>query len=224
MRRKGFTIIELLVVLAILVILAGILYPAFASARRVAYNAVCLSNLKQIGLANSMYLQDYDEAFPVACNQFDRVTGKAQKNDKNEAFGTPDLWTVLAPYVKNPGLWRCPADQGTSLRGISFKPSLYLTTGSSYNYNTDLAWFRTSVLEEDPDEVIGRWAPLTMANIQKPGETWISAEPTGGWHNAIRGADTRNTYHYNHVFVDGHSKSLTQAQVENLWTRERSDF
>src|SRR4051812_20925292 len=86
MRRKGFIIIELLVVLAILVILAGILYPAFASARRVAYNAVCLSNLKQIGLANSMYLQDYDEAFPVACNQFDRVTGKAQKNDKNEAF------------------------------------------------------------------------------------------------------------------------------------------
>jgi prepilin-type N-terminal cleavage/methylation domain-containing protein len=232
MRRKGFTIIELLVVVAIIVILAGILFPAFAAARRAAYSAACLSNLKQIGLANSMYIQDYDEAFPVACNQIDRVLGKAQLTNPigqpplQQPFEPPYLWTVLTPYVKNAALWRCPADQGFSVPGttVSFKPNAYALTGSSYNYNTDLAWFRTSSLAADPNERIGYWAPLTLASIQKAGETWISAEPTGAWHNSIRGASTHDTYHYNHVFVDGHARSLTQAQVEDLWTRDRSVF
>src|SRR5436190_15390928 len=83
MRRKGFTLIELLVVVAIIVILAGILYPVFAATRRAAYNAACLSNLKQIGLAVSMYAQDYDEAFPAACSLADRwpATHDAQPDD-----------------------------------------------------------------------------------------------------------------------------------------------
>src|ERR1051325_625244 len=71
MRRRGFTLIELLVVVAIIVILAGIRYSVFAATRRAAYNAACLSNLKQIGLAVSMYSQDYDEAFPLACGLMD---------------------------------------------------------------------------------------------------------------------------------------------------------
>src|SRR5439155_13063114 len=88
MRRKGFTLIELLVVVAIIVILAGILYPVFAATRRAAYNAACLSNLKQIGLAVSMYTQDYDEAFPLACGVMDRDIGAVQ----------PD-YPTLTPYL-----------------------------------------------------------------------------------------------------------------------------
>lgn len=230
MRRKGFTIIELLVVIAIIVILAGILFPVFAATRRAAYNASCLSNLKQIGLATSMYVQDYDEAFPVACNQIDRVVGKAQFSNQydtnNNLIPVPYLWTVLTPYVKNAGIWSCPADQGFSVPGtsFSFKPNAFALTGSSYNYNTDLVWFHTLPDTQDQFEKVGYWAPLTLASIQKPGETWISAEPTGAWHNAIRGADTRNTYHYNHVFVDGHAKSMTQAWVQDVWSRDRKDF
>jgi prepilin-type N-terminal cleavage/methylation domain-containing protein len=226
MRRKGFTLIELLVVIAIIVILAGILFPAFASARRAAYNAACLSNLKQAGLAVSMYVQDYDEAFPVACNQIDRVVGKAQIDNNGRPFQTPYLWVVMNPYVKNPGIWRCPADQGFSVPGkpVSFKPNAFALTGSSYNYNTDLVWFHTQPDTVDPYETAGYWAPLTLASIQKPSESWISAEPTGAWHNAIRGAATRDTYHYNLVFVDGHAKSLGQAQIQDLWSRDRSAF
>ena len=228
MRRKGFTLIELLVVIAIIVILAAILFPAFASARRAAYNAACLSNLKQIGMATQMYVQDYDEAFPVACSQNDRALGKAQLDSAQpqHPFQTPYLWTVLNPYVKNPGIWRCPADQGFSVPGtsVSFKPNAFVLTGSSYNYNTDLVWFHTMSETQDPFEKVGYWAPLTLASIQKPSETWISAEPTGAWHNAIRGATTRDTYHYNHVFVDGHAKSLGQAQIQDLWSRDRSVF
>src|SRR5438128_7686347 len=62
-RRKGFTLIELLVVIAIIAILAAILFPVFAQARDKARQAACLSNAKQIGTAEMMYVQDYDEKF-----------------------------------------------------------------------------------------------------------------------------------------------------------------
>jgi prepilin-type N-terminal cleavage/methylation domain-containing protein len=64
--RKGFTLIELLVVIAIIAILAAILFPVFAQAREKARQTVCASNLKQLGIAQQMYLQDFDEQFLCA--------------------------------------------------------------------------------------------------------------------------------------------------------------
>jgi prepilin-type N-terminal cleavage/methylation domain-containing protein/prepilin-type processing-associated H-X9-DG protein len=67
-RKRAFTLIELLVVIAIIAILAAILFPVFAQAREKARGASCLSNTKQIGLAISMYTQDYDEVLPMGGN------------------------------------------------------------------------------------------------------------------------------------------------------------
>ncbi len=62
--RRGFTLIELLVVIAIIAILAAILFPVFARARENARRTACISNVKQLGLAWMMYVQDNDETFP----------------------------------------------------------------------------------------------------------------------------------------------------------------
>ena len=230
MRRKGLTLIELLVVIAIILILAGILFPAFATARRSATNAVCLSNLKQIGMAVSMYTQDYDEAFPAACDMFDRhpVVVRAQPPDW-PTHVTPYFWEVVAPYVKNAALWRCPGDTGFTAAGgrIDFRPSSFNRCGSSYRYNTALAWVDPDPLSPDPNVQEGNyWAPLTVGAIQKPADVYIAAEPAGNWHNAILG--TQPTYHYNGVCVDGHAKSVSRAvangQGPTDWNRTRAQY
>lgn len=66
MRVKGFTLIELLVVIAIISILAALLAPALSNARETARSAKCSSNLRQIGLAMSLYLNDNEGKFFLA--------------------------------------------------------------------------------------------------------------------------------------------------------------
>ena len=65
-KRNGFTLIELLVVVAIIAILAAMLLPALTKAREKGRQAVCISNLKQFGIAFFMYTQDNGEYFPPA--------------------------------------------------------------------------------------------------------------------------------------------------------------
>lgn len=67
-RKMGFTLVELLVVMAIISILAAMLLPALARARAQARAAACRSNLKQIGYSIGMYQTDYDELYPTSNN------------------------------------------------------------------------------------------------------------------------------------------------------------
>ncbi len=62
--RRGFTLIEMLVVIAIIAILAAILFPVFSRARAKARQAQCSTNLRQLAMAAEMYAMDYDDMFP----------------------------------------------------------------------------------------------------------------------------------------------------------------
>ncbi len=102
--RRGFTLIELLVVIAIIAILAAILFPVFAKAREKARQASCQSNLKQIGLAFLMYMQDYDGRWPYW--HWGRHRGNINPTDGPQAL----QWYVrLDPYIKNTQIFACPS-------------------------------------------------------------------------------------------------------------------
>jgi prepilin-type N-terminal cleavage/methylation domain-containing protein len=66
MKKKGFTLVELLVVIAIIALLMGILMPALAKVRQIAFRMVCGTNLSGIGKAMVLYANEYDDEFPRA--------------------------------------------------------------------------------------------------------------------------------------------------------------
>jgi prepilin-type N-terminal cleavage/methylation domain-containing protein/prepilin-type processing-associated H-X9-DG protein len=108
--RPGFTLIELLVVIAIIAILAAILFPVFAQARDKARGIACLSNMKQIALAITMYQQDYDESIPLGNQEY-----------AGEVYNYDISWIkAVQPYIKNQQLMVCP--NGAYDAGTDGKP------------------------------------------------------------------------------------------------------
>lgn len=107
-RNNAFTLIELLVVIAIIAILAAILFPVFAKVREKARQTSCASNLKQLGLGFTQYIQDYDESFPPGTPHQFYCGGWAGQ---------------VMPYLKSTGIYKCPDDPTTYL---NWQPVSYL--------------------------------------------------------------------------------------------------
>jgi prepilin-type N-terminal cleavage/methylation domain-containing protein/prepilin-type processing-associated H-X9-DG protein len=102
-RSLGFTLIELLVVIAIISILAAILFPVFAKAREKARQISCASNMRQIGVALMMYLEDSDEKYPQEHpSAADPARGNAPAGDYDGKLETDDYgspFEKIMPYV-----------------------------------------------------------------------------------------------------------------------------
>jgi prepilin-type N-terminal cleavage/methylation domain-containing protein/prepilin-type processing-associated H-X9-DG protein len=152
MRRQpkaAFTLIELLVVIAIIVIIAAILFPVFARAREKGRQTVCLSQLKQIGGAAMMYMQDYDETFPFVLCFSGNAVGDANIGDGNKqpwlrgvtgAEPPFRLVTLVAPYVQNENIWFCPS-VGPDFRWTWKNGKTMRDQGTTYGYTyISLPW------------------------------------------------------------------------------------
>jgi len=124
---KGFTLIELLVVIAIIAILAAILFPVFARAKEKARETMCIGNMKQIGMAVIMYLDEWNSCYPdqtsVGIPYSDTgITGgketwntkfsrryRSEKPPKSGIYVPDGMGKTFRPYLKNLGVFKCPS-------------------------------------------------------------------------------------------------------------------
>lgn len=201
-RSRGFTLIELLVVIAIIAILAAILFPVFSRAREKAKQASCVSNMKQLGLAIQMYVQDYDEMFPPVAYVL---------SDWASSF----FPLYLDPYVKNRQLWRCPSRPD---------PWSYTTTGRNVAYGYPCG-FVTATWRGCP-MYTGAGIGVNISQVQSPSETVMLAESKengGGTNRGYYRTAQNNVYSiYPHnegrniLLVDGHVKSYNVGSAGTL--------
>jgi prepilin-type N-terminal cleavage/methylation domain-containing protein/prepilin-type processing-associated H-X9-DG protein len=107
-KRIGFTLIELLVVIAIIAILAAIMFPIFLGAKKRAQRSVCISNVRQIGLALNMYVDDNGGKYPNYSSDCPPGISSSDWDSPHSGLATSLMW-ALRPHVKNAKIWMCPA-------------------------------------------------------------------------------------------------------------------
>jgi prepilin-type N-terminal cleavage/methylation domain-containing protein/prepilin-type processing-associated H-X9-DG protein len=210
MSKRGFTLIELLVVIAIIAILAAILFPVFAKAREKARQTSCLSNVKQIMLAQLQYCQDYDEKFST--NSYALPSGQVS---------VPDF---LTPYCKNTQIFVCPSDS-----------TLVPTLGNSWVSPGGYSWNQAAY--DLGGSYLLYCCPL--ASITVPAQIIVIGDGNGPWGVQVLGAylfstlnpmelgeQTAGQGHFrarhnggsNFGFVDGHAKWLALTAISGAPT------
>jgi prepilin-type N-terminal cleavage/methylation domain-containing protein len=215
--EEGFTLIELLVCISIIAILASILLPALSRARDQAARVHCLSNLRQIGHAVSLYAEDNDETLPTVEDwpAFGgrRGTSIVYSSDLYDPTNRP-----LNPYVGFAlDVFRCPRDKGDALNSV--QSPLWEAYGNSYFMQCGEDSYRikyvtalrsgaygppvklSSLIRTDNKIMVGDWPlhanrPLTDKRSQ--------------WHN---GADRRS---YCIAFADSHAEFFSFPKTYSL--------
>lgn len=236
-RSRGFTLIELLVVIAIIAILAAILFPVFSQAREKARQASCLSNMRQVGMAISMYVSDND-AYPM--------------HSSPSSTRPRTRWAdYIFPYVKNEKVFLCPsADRSVFAKPFAHNPAAFYG-GYGYNYqylgNARFPFSAPDAMVQAPAETVvvadtqgcgfdagirnaGNYAidpPLPSRMGSRPSSPGAGFYGEGGecggrWGCRAVPAE-RHQERINIAFADGHAKSLKLQQLDDFNRDGRPD-
>ncbi len=203
-RHRGFTLIELLVVIAIIGILAAMLFPVFAQAREKGREIDCISNIRQLGLAMNMYMQDYDGQYPAHEKLFiDNCPPCPFWMDV--AYGVPDWFNspfanwarAIYGYVKAQGLYICKSNKGWTQNSNSSQ------AGLSYIFN-GFAAARSEAAVPEHSRYVLLWDYRYLTS-------YAVANPVPGGYAYYDGW-APHPERLNLLYFDGHAKTKPEPQ------------
>ncbi len=233
-QAKGFTLIELLVVVAIIAILASMMLPALSKARNTARRSSCLNNMKQIGMAMTIYGGDFADAPPGVAMRYARAFADTATYHSGYVGPMGAGFLHNLDYLRGPDTYYCPgrgadsfykhtdkhhANWSGSLNAGWIHIGYYLATGNLGNDGLDFAtnpawrfsrWHNFGGSGNNDQIVLGMDYPAKL----NPGTGW---QP-GGASKHSHGMG------YNTVYLDGHADFLRDSGNYLEITYEPSQF